>query len=190
MNESLKKQHIIKHPSDNLMVVIMGEAGSGKDTFANYITQEFSKENYVTHRITFANKLKDEAYLLGWDGKKDEKGRALLQDLGKVMKNYHGQDYYAKQAFVNDRRIKDHPNLWIITDARFLSEINHCRKKAEEYGAELKIVKIDRSQDKTWHSDLTDEQKKDISEQEWRQTKPDIVVMNDGKDPTFGNFKF
>ena len=87
------------------IIVIMGEAGAGKDTFANHIQNLYSGKGFIVHRITFAKNLKEEARILGWDGQKDEKGRQLLQDLGKVMKNYHGQDYYAKQAFLNSNRM-------------------------------------------------------------------------------------
>lgn len=175
---------------NNMMIVIMGEAGAGKDTFAEHIRVAYESEGYAVHYVTFARKLKDQAYLLGWNGKKDKRGRKLLQDLGKVIKNYRGEDYYAKQAFRWCEKNREKPNIWVATDARFLAEIDYCRQKAKEFDADLKIVKIDRSRDEDWQSTLTEEQKKDVSEQEWRQVKPDIVIMNDGKDPTFGDFRF
>ena len=188
--KKLWRKTIVKVPvvTHGEMLVITGEAGAGKDTFADHIQKMYSAPNTVIHRVTFATKLKEEAKSLGWNGKKDEKGRELLQDLGKVMKNYYGQDYYAKQAFIGKKPVPGVRNIWVVTDARFLAEINYCKEIAEKYNADIKIIRIDRSEDPNFHSSLTETQKNDVSEQEWRQVQPDIVVKNDGKDPDFGGF--
>ena len=189
---SIEKKPIIRketEPKKNRMLIITGEAGSGKDTLAQHLKSIYEKEGAVIHTVTFASKLKEEAKALGWDGIKDQKGRDLLQDLGKLMKNYHGSRYYAEQAFVGREQVEGKQNVWIVTDARFLVEIEHCREFAEKNDAEVKIIRVDRSIDPNWVSALTEAQKKDVSEQEWRQVDPDVIVQNDGTDPTFKNFK-
>ena len=65
------------------VILITGRARSGKDTTANItkkILEERKKSVLIAH---YADLLKFicEKYV-GWDGKKDEQGRALLQWLG------------------------------------------------------------------------------------------------------------
>ena len=172
----------------NHMYIIMGEAGAGKDTFAKHVKRKCELSNpYVTvHQVTFAEQLKKEARELGWNGQKDECGRTLLQNLGKVMKAYHGSDYYARMAFRGKLPVGDDGTVWIVTDARFLSEIHYARSFAEKYGIDITFIRVDRDLDPEWVSSLTEEQKKDVSEVEWKSIEPDIVIHNDGKDPEFG----
>jgi hypothetical protein len=56
--------------------------GSGKSTIANLIAERAKMEGHTATVLPFAKPLKDYAKLLGWDGKKDAKGRRLLQLLG------------------------------------------------------------------------------------------------------------
>ena len=163
------------------LVIISGEAGAGKDTLADYI--EAHSDNY--QRVTFAKNLKELAYGLGWDGKKDERGRTLLQDLGKLLKSYHGKDYFVRAAFVN---VPD-TELIVVTDARFDTEFEYSLAWANEHGFTPIIVRIDRSSDPNWKSALTEEQKKDCSENEWKKFIPDVVIQNDGTENFFRNIE-
>lgn len=61
-----------------LPIGIAGRVGSGKTTFANYLL-DYLPMAYI---LPFANPIKKFALDLGWDGKKNEKGRRLLQLLG------------------------------------------------------------------------------------------------------------
>ena len=40
-------------------------------------------------RFAFADRLKEIAYSIGWDGKKDDRGRKLLIDLGAAIRAYY-----------------------------------------------------------------------------------------------------
>ena len=77
------------------VILISGKAESGKTYTANLI-KEYSKGK--TAIIPLSLGLKFQARELGWDGKKDEKGRTFLQNIGALMKAYHGKDYYAKKT--------------------------------------------------------------------------------------------
>ena len=73
-----------------VVVLISGKAGAGKSTFAEYLEQDAVKEGLSCVRTAFADALKDIAYdNFGWNGKKDEKGRRLLQNLGDAGRSYN-----------------------------------------------------------------------------------------------------
>lgn len=59
---------------------ISGKAGAGKDTFAKYLAAELEGRNQSVLVTHYADVLK---YIckeyLGWNGNKDEFGRAMLQ---------------------------------------------------------------------------------------------------------------
>ena len=73
--------------------------------------------------IPFAKALKRIAFDLGWDGKKDERGRKLLQLLGTdVCRNCIADDYWIKKWV---EQYEDAPtNAHIIADdVRFINEV-------------------------------------------------------------------
>lgn len=106
------------------VIAITGEAQAGKDTTADFMMKITGGE-----KIPFAEKLKDQANMLGWNGIKDEKGRKMLQQLGDVMRAYHGTSYYAAHVacsvpFANS-------NYVYVPDMRFKSEyetLSECAK--------------------------------------------------------------
>ena len=57
---------------------IAGKAGAGKSTVGRFLRSMIS-ESFV---LPFADEVKNVAKYMGWDGKKNEKGRRLLQLLG------------------------------------------------------------------------------------------------------------
>lgn len=162
------------------MIILTGEAGVGKDTYADRLTAAAADDGISVHRITFARVLKDMAEKLGWNGRKDEKGRTLLQELGKLVKEYHGHEFFAEKAFEGVEPQEGKENLFIVTDLRFLSEYYYVLTWAKQRNISCTVVRIDRDRDKNWTSSLTEEQKKDVSENNWKTIDPDILVHNDG----------
>lgn len=71
------------------VILISGKAGVGKTTAANfihsYLQDKITTYSYLAH---FATGIKMVAYLMGWDGQKDKRGRRFLQEIG-----YLGRDY-------------------------------------------------------------------------------------------------
>lgn len=64
------------------LVGIHGLAFSGKSTLATKLSIVLENKGYEVLRLPFAQPLKKIAHEMGWNGKKDEKGRRLLQLLG------------------------------------------------------------------------------------------------------------
>lgn len=106
-----------------MIVLIGGRAGEGKSTFANFCrTFILSEKNTSSMLVPFAAKVKEVAFDIGWDGKKDDRGRRLLQEIGKIGREYD-LDIWAKHV-VN--YIKDnHADIYeyhFIDDWRFPNE--------------------------------------------------------------------
>lgn len=76
--------------------IINGAAGVGKDTFVEIVRSVLSKTTDLdTYNISSVDNVKIAAKILGWDNKKDEKGRKFLSDLKDLSTiNYKGPYQY------------------------------------------------------------------------------------------------
>lgn len=111
------------------IVAFMGIAGSGKTTAATW----FSKRYWVYKPFSFAAEVKAIALTMGWDGKKDEKGRQLLQDIGMAGRRYHKDIWVSKLK----KRLEDAKYL-VIDDVRFQNEVDAIRASG---GIVLRVVR-------------------------------------------------
>lgn len=128
-----------------VVVLISGKAGAGKSTFAKYLEQDAIIEGLSCVRTAFADALKDIAYdNFGWDGKKDEKGRRLLQNLGDVGRSYNTDLWVNK---VKDKILEHIPlkdtALYIIDDCRYLNEISFVDKTEGIGCVKIHIIRPD-----------------------------------------------
>ena len=136
------------------VIMLTGKAGCGKDTFYNiadnYIYDATMGTVDVFNRA-FADKIKESLYDLGWDGKKDDKGRRLLQHFGQTMREYD-KDIWAKFAYkcIYDTEFSGVESVHIITDLRFPNEYTYVRDNLQEDfpNSKLTVIKIvDRQSD-------------------------------------------
>lgn len=114
-----------------VVILISGKAGSGKTTIAEMLTQKLQDiPSLRVFRYGFADPLKyiAKAYM-GWDGKKDDKGRKLLQEQGRIGREYD-QDIWVKH-FMNqlDKQAGILPfNFALVHDWRFPNELAYLKK--------------------------------------------------------------
>lgn len=109
-----------------VFIGITGRAGAGKTTFANFLRDALA-ETEVRDRcgiVPFAAPVKEIATKMGWDGKKDEKGRRLLQLIGtECGRECIGQDVWVKAWFGRVRAGASTLELVTIADdVRFENE--------------------------------------------------------------------
>lgn len=71
------------------VVVINGRGGSGKDTFISYCQKHYQE----IINISTIDEIKSVARTIGWNGKKDEKGRKLLSEIKRILKEYNDKPY-------------------------------------------------------------------------------------------------
>jgi hypothetical protein len=144
----------------NFNVGVMGLAGSGKDTVGDILENSLI---YTYTKVSFAEKLKDVCKELGWDGNKDQKGRALLQTIGMALRVYDPEAWVK----ILDKKI-DSKRSYVFTDVRFKNEAEYIRKNGGI------VLKIERP------SLVLSEAHKHISEAGQSEIAPDHVVGNDG----------
>jgi GTPase SAR1 family protein len=153
------------------IIMLVGKAGVGKNTWANQYIEEHPEE---TVRIySFAGHIKACAKeYFGWDTKKDDKGRQLLIDLGNYFRKYN--DTLLIDVVVN-KIINDWylnvVDTFIITDCRFDNEVVYFKKRINITRMDVEVRLLKRS----FETKLTDEQKKDPTEQGINNKLIDVI---------------
>ena len=105
---------------DKVIILISGYAGSGKTTFADFLCDFLGSNNIDYERLRFADYVKDLAYFMGWDGKKDRRGRELLQYIGNIGRFYTNGIVWVDDAIT---RIVSSNKVWfVIDDFRYPNE--------------------------------------------------------------------
>ena len=108
------------------VIELCGKAGVGKDTFCRELIKQLESKGKKCLHIAFADYLKFICkQYFGWDGKKDEKGREMLQRIGTDMFRKKDQNFWVDivckfLTMCHQYHLFDYA---IITDARFPNEI-------------------------------------------------------------------
>ena len=72
-----------------MITMIGGRAGEGKSTFAKLCTKSLIDDHKEgSALVPFARMVKETAMFMGWNEKKDAKGRKLLQSVGNIGREY------------------------------------------------------------------------------------------------------
>lgn len=158
----------IKNP---VVILISGKAQHGKDTVAKLLTEKLEERGQKVLVTHFGDLLK---YIcksfFKWDGKKDEKGRSLLQKVGTESIRFIYPDYWVN--FIKEILQIFH-NEWdyvIIPDTRFSNELN-------DFDDCFPTVKI-RVNRPNFDNKLTETQKNHVSETALDTSNFDYYVNN------------
>lgn len=111
-----------------------GKAGSGKTTFSKLLQEHFRNLGIVAHVSSFANYLKIVANYVGWNGVKDLKGRRLLQELGRIVRDYD-DDFWVANLYKESFPLAG--DIIIIDDWRFPNEYEYLRDRKD-----ISVLKI------------------------------------------------
>jgi len=99
-----------------VLIGLCGAAGSGKDSVADPLVRD---HGFV--RAAFADALKDIARReFGWDGRKDHRGRRLLQVLGTEAGRAYNPDIWIDK--LRTRLAQTREPLIVVPDVRFINE--------------------------------------------------------------------
>lgn len=153
-------------------ICISGHAQNGKDTSACIFKSELESRGFRTIIVHYADLLKFicKAFF-GWDGKKDERGRSLLQRIGTECVRKKNPDYWVE--FVT-KIVSMFPGDWeyiIIPDVRFPNELSGVLNA----GFPVTHVRIVRD---GFQSPLTEEQQNHPSETALDNSEPDYWLHN------------
>lgn len=170
------------------MVLISGKAQHGKDTFADGLAKFVSrmrcgKSTFV--KMSFAAGIKDLAYSLGWNGEKDEKGRALLQTIGNGARQYD-ENIWVKNLIAKLDVLDDNlrPPFVAVSDCRHENEITYVKDWGEKNGYAVYTVRITRPD---FDNGLTEAAKAHVSEVALDAHDFDLFLRNDA--PTAEEFQ-
>jgi hypothetical protein len=111
-----------------LCFLFSGKAGTGKTYWSDKLQLYLNNKGLKTYKAPFAFGVKSTATYMGWDGKKDQRGRRLLQRIGQDGREYD-QDVWVRSTF---NRIEDSVG-WpydaiLIDDWRFINEYEYVNK--------------------------------------------------------------
>lgn len=159
------------------VILLSAKSGHGKDFTANIFKEQLEaigQRVLITH---YADLLK---YIcttfFEWDGKKDEKGRTLLQYVGTDIIRKQKPDYWV--SFLND--ILDmFTNSWdyiLIPDTRFPNEVKFLKQNDK-----LNVISV-RINRPCYETPLTEEQQNHISETALDNHKFDYYICNTTKE--------
>jgi len=154
-----------------IIIAVSGNAEHGKDKTKELIVRvlrKFAKrvksENLSTRIGFFAGKF------FKWDGKKDERGRTLLQEIGmKVMEKdkYFWVDSVAIPLLTLGKDMFD----FVLIDVRFPSDI----ERLKEIFGESKVITL-RVNRIGFKSSLTEKQKSHSSETALKEYEFDYII--------------
>jgi len=108
-----------------MIITISGKAEAGKDFVAGLMKEELETRGKSVLIIHHADYLK---YIcktyFGWDGKKDEKGRALLQYVGTDLVRKKYPNYWVDATMKTILILEHMYDYFLIPDSRFPNEID------------------------------------------------------------------
>ena len=107
------------------LIGLCGKAGSGKDFIGNILC-----DKYGFKRFAFADPLKDHCRKEhGWDGKKDNKGRKLLQEEGtEKHRSINPNVWLDRLTHEIELAFGDGHRKFVITDTRFPNELYYTKE--------------------------------------------------------------
>ena len=156
------------------VIALSGHARTGKDTVAQMLQKQLREDGYTVLITHYADLLK---YIcktfFEWDGRKDEKGRSLLQYVGTDVVRAKNPDYWVD--FVSDI-LNLFDGRWdyvIIPDTRFPNEFNRLKERGFN-AVHLRVVRPD------FVSQLTEKQQTHPSETALNDITPDYCIYNTG----------
>ena len=134
MNMTIKKPNL----THSLCFMFSGKAGTGKSWASDYAQKFCDEAGLKTFKAPLARGVKETATFMGWDGKKDEKGRVLLQEIGKAGRSYD-QSLWSRSAFNHIEEQVGFPfDVVFIDDWRFKDEYDYVMKNQPLY----KVVSV------------------------------------------------
>ena len=157
------------------IILLSGKAEAGKTTAAQYISLKLSAENKTSAIIPYGQYVKDTAKMIyGWDGKKDEFGRYILQQWGTDIVRKKEPNFWVDTVKRLVSVAYDALDVVLIDDCRFPNEIT-CW---DDFPADIYTIRIKRP---GWENALTPEQRKHPSETSLDKWKFDYVISAKNK---------
>ena len=159
-----------------MIFIIVGKAGSGKDTAARLMKEIIHDETAIVHYADYVKWLY--THYFGWDGVKNEKFRTDIQTIGTdIVRNTYDKDFWVKRLIEQIQIFHGLFEHFIVADARFPNEITAME---ETFGCDQVItIRISRPD---YETNLTPEQMEHESETSLDNYLTDFTIVNDSID--------
>lgn len=156
------------------VILISGKAQHGKDTTAGFLKSALTADGYSVLVAHYGDLVKYVCKtFFGWNGKKDEVGRTLLQKVGTDAIRARRPDYWV--SFISDI-MEFFPGEWdyvLIPDCRFPNEVDYIKNSGFD-AVHLRVVR------EGFISPLTLEQQAHPSETALDDVQADYYITNNG----------
>lgn len=152
--------------SERKLILIAGNAGHGKDSFAYFLSEKYKEEGKTAMIFHYADILKivcKEYY--SWNGEKDAAGRTLLQTVGTDIGRKNDENLWVNilksliENVILDEKMSP-PDRVIIADCRFENEISAWKDNPTKFD-EVALVRVIRA---GYENELLFSQKQHASE--------------------------
>jgi len=155
------------------ILLISGKARSGKDSVANFLKQKLDGKVLIIHNADYLKYMCQQ--YLGWDGKKGEQGRQLLQFLGteKVRLGMNKPLFWVDKTCEVIDILKDDFDYFAVPDTRFRNEIYYPQARFPGLVTTIKVVRSH------FENDLTPEQKNHLSEIDLEYFPHDYIIESE-----------
>lgn len=155
------------------LLCISGKAESGKDATARRIKTKLESMGYKVLITHYADLLKFICTnYFGWDGKKDEVGRRILQLVGTEGVRTKEPNYWVDFVKSVLRLFPDKWDFVLIPDCRFPNEINLMKQDFDTISVRIKRP--------NYENHLTEEQRQHPSEVALDDFDFDYTIINPG----------
>ena len=171
----------------NIIILVSGKSKSGKDVFGKVAEEELNGKVLVTN---FAETYRQTLYSVGWDNDvKDDAYRFAMLSMGKLMSEYWESCFPAEtvcdEILSNKLRADEldygsntNTFVTVVTDLRFMRELNHMEEFAEgRKSRELYTVRIHRPD---FDNGMSEAVKNSCSECELDNAVFDYEITNKG----------
>lgn len=155
------------------VILISGHAQNGKDTAAGMIKEQLEENGsrvLITHYGDLVKYICKS--LFGWDGKKDTKGRSLLQHVGTDIVRKKDPDFWVRYIVQVLNVFNEEWDYVVIPDCRFPNEVEMIKQNFDT--THIRIVRSN------FETPLTVEQQNHESETALNNYPADEVIENDG----------
>ena len=154
------------------VILISGKAEAGKTTTANIIKTFLEERGKKVACIPYGQYVKDTAKLIwNWDGKKDKKGRELLQWWGTDIVRANAPNFWVSSVIRLAVVIQDYVDYLIVDDCRFKNEIEEWNNHLINFP--ITTIRVERP---GHENALTPEQRRHPSETELDDYIFDITI--------------
>lgn len=157
-----------------LIILVSGKAEAGKTLASNIIKENLERDGKKVLILSFAGYLKFIAKeYFGWNGKKDQEGRTLLQYLGTNVVRKKNPDFWVKTIYDLIYTFEDEFDYFILDDTRFPNEIDYFEKRDE---SSYITVRINRNE---FENSLSEDQRLHPSETSLNDRKMDVEIYSE-----------